>query len=74
MMHRFQPGQTVRLHHSSRYLSVAAGRYEVRGLLPSEDGDPRYRVRSADEQHDRVVKESELRDDAVAGWPQGAKA
>jgi hypothetical protein len=60
MIHRFQLGQTVRLNKSQRYSSIAGGSYEVKRQLPYEDGDLHYRIRSALEQYDRVVKESEL--------------
>jgi hypothetical protein len=60
MTHRFQLGQIVRLNRDSRYYAASRGPYEIKGRLPSEDGDPRYRVRTASEQHDRVVRESEL--------------
>jgi hypothetical protein len=42
---------------------MAAGPYEIRGLVPASESDPRdpcYRVRSDAEQYERVVVESEL--------------
>jgi hypothetical protein len=39
------------------------GQYEVRKLMPDSDrasGDPVYRIKSADETHERVAQESDL--------------
>src|ERR1700730_6795160 len=38
----------------------ASGVYKVTQLLPPEGGDYQYRIKSADELHERVVKESQL--------------
>jgi hypothetical protein len=61
-MHKFAVGQRVDL--IPRVLrSAAAGSYEIRHLMPAVDGDPtdpRYRIKSQDEKHERVVPESEL--------------
>jgi hypothetical protein len=61
-MHKFAVGQHVDL--VPRVLrSAAGGSYEIRHLMPSVDGDPgdpRYRIKSRDEKHERVVAESEL--------------
>jgi hypothetical protein len=37
------------------------GAYEIVRLMPSETGEPQYRVRSVHEEHERVVWEHELR-------------
>ena len=36
------------------------GSYKVTQLLPSEGDDHQYRIKNADEPHERVVKESQL--------------
>ena len=36
------------------------GAYKVMQLLPAEGGDFQYRIKSASEPHERVVKESDL--------------
>jgi len=62
--HKFKIGQSVRLRPivQARH---AAGEYRIVRQLPQTNGDIRYRVRSsADEQHEMVVKESEL-----LSWP-----
>ncbi len=62
MTHKFSVGQTVTLVH--RMLQNApAGPYEIAGLRPSPDNDadePRYRIKSADEKHERIAIESDL--------------
>jgi hypothetical protein len=62
MSHKFSVGQTVDL--IPRMLrAAAAGKYEVVGLMPILDNDPdnpRYRIKSLSEKHERVVSESEL--------------
>jgi hypothetical protein len=58
--HKFRVGQAV------NYMSGPYGRggascvYEVMQLLPPEGDDHQYRIKSADEPHERVVKESQL--------------
>jgi hypothetical protein len=60
--HKFMIGQSVDLMH--RVLRfAAAGRYEIRRLMPAADSDPsdpRYRIKNADESYERVALESEL--------------
>ena len=42
---------------------AAGGVYKITQLLPSESDDCQYRIKSFDEPHERVVKESELKRD-----------
>jgi hypothetical protein len=62
MAHKFMIGQTVGL--MARTLRPAAvGGYEIRRLMPAADSDPtdpRYRIKSVDENYERVALESEL--------------
>jgi len=59
--HKFKIGQSVRLRPTVEAHRAAAGEYRIVRLLPQTDGNMHYRVRSsADEQHEMVVKESEL--------------
>jgi hypothetical protein len=44
--------------------SATGGVYKVTQLLPSEGDDCQYRIKSSDEPHERVVKESELNRDS----------
>jgi hypothetical protein len=62
--HKFKVGQSV-LYTSGIYgRGAASGVYKVTQLLPSEGDDCRYRIKSSDEPHERVVKESELNRDS----------
>ena len=58
--HRYDTGQKVRFSRGFPYRAAAAGDYEVLGRLPRRDGEYQYRIKSARESHERVVKESEL--------------
>jgi hypothetical protein len=57
--HKFQIGQTLFLTAS---LSVPGGAYIVTRKLPERNGEFEYRVKSANEPHERVVPESQLSD------------
>jgi len=60
--HQFHIGQTVYLRPSVSTRNAAAGMYEIRAVLPEEDGRHRYRIKSLIEPHERVVLEDELSD------------
>jgi hypothetical protein len=58
--HKFKVGQTV-LYTSGPYgRSGTSGVFRITQLLPPEGDDRQYRIKSADEPHERVVKESQL--------------
>jgi hypothetical protein len=59
--YKFQIGQTVFLSRSDN-LNIPGGAYTVTKKLPERDGEFEYRVRSVNEPHERVVRESDLRD------------
>ena len=59
MIHKFQVGQFVAL--IPRVIRQAApGNYEIIRLMPENEAEPRYRIKSDAERHERVVPESEL--------------
>jgi hypothetical protein len=58
-IHKFKIGQTVGLVPSIHH-AAAKGDYEIVSLRPAEDGNPRYRIKSKNELHERVVAESDL--------------
>ena len=59
MMHKFQVGQSVAL--IPRVIRQAApGTYEITRLMPENEVEPHYRIKSGAERHERVVPESEL--------------
>ena len=58
-MHKFQVGQSVEL--IPRVLRQAAkGSYEIIRLIPENENDPQYCLKSTAERHQRVVPESEI--------------
>jgi hypothetical protein len=62
MSHKFLIGQKVALVHRMME-NASRGQYEVRRLMPDSDrasGDPVYRIKSAEETHERVAQESDL--------------
>jgi len=56
-MHIFHIGQTVFLEQS---IAAPGGAYVVTKRLPERYGEFEYRIKSASEPHERVVRESEL--------------
>jgi hypothetical protein len=58
--HKFKVGQSVSLTSGPIGRGGADGIYKVTQLLPPEGDDFQYRIKSASEPHERVVKESQL--------------
>lgn len=58
--HKFAVGQTVRFLPDARSSASLRGLYKVVRLLPAEANDHQYRVKSALDGHERVVRESQL--------------
>jgi len=59
--HKFKVGQTVHLIPNRLERHVPAGVYTVQRLLPVEGRDLCYRVKHAQDSHERVVNEAQLR-------------
>ena len=59
--HKFQIGQTVFLTPFP-IQKIAGGVYIVTKKLPERNGEFEYRVKSANEPHERAVSEGELSD------------
>ena len=59
--HSFRVGQKVELVPVLPARYSPSGDYKIVRCLPDEDGESRYRVKSEQEPHERVVKESLLR-------------
>jgi hypothetical protein len=57
---KFQVGQTVTLIPSRLDPHVPAGTYVIQRQLPAEGNDLRYRVKSNQDGHERVVPEAQL--------------
>ena len=58
--YKFKIGQTVFVE-VVRNSNFPAGAYIVTQRMPERDGELEYRVRSSNEPHERVVRESQLR-------------
>ena len=59
--HKFKVGQTVHLMPNRLERHVPGGVYTVQRLLPVEGRDLQYRVKHAQDGHERVVNEAQLR-------------
>jgi hypothetical protein len=59
---KFKIGQIVQYKPSNHRPGGPRGAYQVIRLLPqSENGEPEYRIRNLNEDHERDVKEGELK-------------
>jgi hypothetical protein len=58
--HKFKVGQSVSFMSGFFGRGRTNGIYKVTQLLPPEGDDWQYRIKNADEAHERVVKESQL--------------
>jgi len=60
LSHKFRIGQRVEFNPASSR-NVPRGSYEIKKRLPESRGEFEYQIKSVDEPHERVVRESELR-------------
>jgi hypothetical protein len=58
--HKFKIGQTVRFTSGPFGRGAITGTYQVTQLLPAEGDEYQYRIKSANEPHERVAKESQM--------------
>jgi hypothetical protein len=58
--HKFKVGQTVSYLSGSRGGGSRSDVFKIMQCLRPQGGDFQYRVRGANEPHDRMAKESEL--------------
>ena len=58
--HKFKVGQSVNFTSGPFGRGGTNGIYKVTQLLPPKGDDYQYRIKSASEPHERVVKESQL--------------
>jgi hypothetical protein len=61
--HKFRIGDSVLYRSGTHGPGAASAVYKITQLLPSESDDCQYRIKSFDEPHERVVKESDLKRD-----------
>ena len=59
--HRFKVGQKVMAPVSGPHSLAPRGPYVVTRLLPIQDGELTYRVRSELDGHERALRESQIR-------------
>lgn len=60
MAHKFRIGDNVHFIAGLLGRESAGGIYQVVRILPSEGDEQQYRVKSADEPHERVAKQSQI--------------
>lgn len=58
--HQFVVGQSVRVKRRYGMSRPNDELYRITGTLPEIGNSPQYRVRSAEERHERVITEDEL--------------
>lgn len=58
--HRFKVGQMVDFTPSQMGVAASARAYKVLRLLPQENGQRLYRIKTIAEAFERIAKESEL--------------
>jgi len=58
--HRFKVGQMVDFTPSQMGVSASARAYKVLRLLPQENGQRLYRIKTIAEAFERIARESEL--------------
>jgi hypothetical protein len=58
--HKFKVGQTVSYLSGFRGGGPRSDVFKIMQCLPPQGGDYQYRIRGANEPHDRMAKESEL--------------
>jgi hypothetical protein len=58
--HKFKIGQSVNYTSGPFGAGIASGVYKITRLLPPEGDDFQYKIKSAAEPHERMVKESQL--------------
>ena len=61
LAHRFRVGQTVVVPTSGPEGAIPLGPYIIVRLLPVEDGEPHYRVRSSADGHERALLENQIK-------------
>lgn len=58
--HKFTVGQAVQFKPNAFERMAPRGAYRIVRLMPAEDHDNRYWIKSTQERHERVASESQL--------------
>ena len=60
-VHKYRIGEELRFRSLERRAATAGSRFRIIGYRPpAADGEPSYRIKSDDENHERIAAESEL--------------
>jgi hypothetical protein len=59
-LHKFAVGRTVDLLPAPSTANIPAGRYTIQRLLPTDRGEPQYRVKHTRDGHERVLLEGQF--------------
>jgi hypothetical protein len=60
--HLYAVGEIVSFKSARMRTMTSGGSYRIVSRLPEEDGEPSYRIKSDLERHERIARESELRE------------
>jgi hypothetical protein len=66
--HKFTVGQKVELVRGHGESHIPPGVYTVVRQLPAEANDYQYQIKSVDDGHQRVVRESQLVGTSAVSW------
>lgn len=61
--HKYHVGERVEYVRDTLYGTAASGAYTITRCMPTDGADPQYRVKSANETHERTMRENQLRKD-----------
>lgn len=60
-VHKYHIGEELRFRSAERRTATVGARFRVVGYRPpAADGEPSYRIKSDEENHERIAAESEL--------------
>ena len=59
--HKYKIGETITYAGPLRGRGAAPGEYEIIDHRPQQDGEPVYLIKSVLEKHQRIARESDLR-------------
>jgi hypothetical protein len=59
--HKYKIGETITFAGPQRGRSAAPGEYEIVDYRPQQDGEPVYLIKSVLEKHQRIARESDLK-------------
>jgi hypothetical protein len=60
--HLYAIGEIVSFRSLAKGTMAPGGSYRILSRLPERDGEPSYRIKSELERHERIARQSELRE------------